>query len=238
MRPSAAPGPDATGNRLLASLPADEYGRLLPYLEPISHAAQTCLAEADRPIEHVYFPTVGVISLLAIRSPGGDIEAGVVGREGFAGLPVFLGTDRSPCRWVVQLPLQAVRMAADDFRAVVPRDGSLHTLLLRYTHFLLCQVSQSLACCAAHAVQKRFCRWLLMLHDRAENDHFPLTHAFMANMMGVRRASVSEVAAGLQEKGLIGYERGRLTVLDRAGLERAACACFRTIRNEWDRLFG
>jgi CRP-like cAMP-binding protein len=237
MRPLADPGPEATGNRLLASLPAEEYGRLLPYLEPIEHAPQTRLSEPGQPISHVYFPTAGVISLLAIRTPGGNIEAGVVGREGFAGLPVFLGTDRSTGLSVVQLPLVALRMTADNFRALVPRDGSLHALLLRYTHFLLCQVSQSVACCSAHAVEKRFCRWLLMMHDRSENDEFPLTHEFMANMMGVRRASVSEVAAGLQEQGLIHYERGRLSVLDRTGLEKAACACFRMIQSEWERLF-
>jgi CRP-like cAMP-binding protein len=238
MRRSAAPGPDATRNRLLASLPAEEFGRLLPYFEGVSFPAQTRLSEPGEPIRHVYFPTAGVISLLAIKPPNGGIEAGVVGPEGFAGLPVFLGTDQSTGLSVVQLPLQAVRMDSDDFRALVSRDGSLHALLLRYTHFFLCQVSQSLACCAGHAVEKRFCRWLLMLHDRAESDEFPLTHEFMANMMGVRRASVSEVAAGLQAKGFIQYERGRLTLLDRAGLERAACACFRVIRTEWDRLFG
>jgi CRP-like cAMP-binding protein len=235
---SAAPGPDATGNKLLASLPAEEFSRLLPYLEPVSHPAKTRLCEPDNPIRHVYFPTAGVISLLALRASGGGIEAGMVGREGFVGLPVFLGTDRSTGTSVVQLPLQAVRMSADNFRAVVPRDGSLHALLLRYTHFLLCQISQSLACCASCAVEKRFCRWLLTVHDRAENDEFPLTHAFMANMMGVRRASVSQVAAGLQQRGLIGYERGRLTVLNRSGLEVTACGCFEVVRNEWERLFG
>jgi CRP-like cAMP-binding protein len=235
---SAAPGLDATGNRLLASLPAEEFSRLLPYLEPVAHPAKTCLCEPDNPIRHVYFPTAGVISLLAVKTPSTAIEAGMVGREGFVGLPVFLGTDRSTGLCMVQLPLQAVRMAADDFRAVVPRDGSLHALLLRYTHFLLCQISQSLACCATHAVEKRFCRWLLTVHDRADNDEFPLTHAFVASMMGVRRASVSTVAAGLQQRGLIGYERGRLTVLDRAGLESIACGCFRVVRSEWERLFG
>ncbi len=238
MSRSAAPGPEAASNKLLASLPTEEFGRLLPYLEPVSHPAKTRLCEPGRPIRHVYFPTAGVISLLALRGSGGGIEAGMVGREGFVGLPVFLGTDRSPGPAVVQLALQAVRMSADDFRTVVPRDGSLHALLLRYTHFVLCQIAQSLACCSTHRVEKRFCRWLLTVHDRAETDEFPLTHAFMAYMMGVRRASVSTVAAGLQEKGLIGYERGRLTVLNRTGLESAACGCFGVVRTEWERLFG
>jgi CRP-like cAMP-binding protein len=237
MRPPAAPGLDRTGNGLLAALPAEDYARLLPHLELVSREAQAPIYEPNEFISHVYFPVSGVVSLLVVRSQGGAIEAGMIGREGFVGLPVLLGTDRSPIRMVVQLPLRAMRMTSDAFRTLVPRDSSLHALLLRYTHFLLCQISQSLACCAAHAVEKRLCRWMLMLHDRAENDEFYLTHAFMANMMGVRRASVSEVAAGLQQRGLIRYDRGRLTVQDRIGLERAACGCFRQVQAEWERLF-
>jgi CRP-like cAMP-binding protein len=194
---------------------------------------RTPLYQPGETIAHVYFPTDGVVSLLA-----GGIEAGVVGSEGMVGLPVFLGTDRSTGHCVVQVPLEALRMAADDFRRRVRRDSQLHGLLLRYTHFLFCQVSQSLACHASHPIQDRLCRWLLLVHDRAGTDEFPLTQSFMAAMLGVRRASVSEVAGILQDAGLIQCGRGRVSVLDRKGLEDAACHCFQVVEAEWDRVFG
>jgi CRP-like cAMP-binding protein len=237
MRRSDAPG-QVPANLLLASLPAQECAALLSRLEPVSLPARTVLSEPGQPISHVYFPTAGVLSLLAVRSRGEAIEAGVVGREGFAGLPVFLGTDCSTGLSLVQIPLQALRMGAREFRSHVGRDSSLHHLLLRYTHFLLCQVLQSVACTASHAVEKRLCRWLLLVHDRAGTEQFSLTQEFIAAMLGVRRASVSEVAGGLQEKGLIHYRRGQLRILDRAGLEKSACECFRLVQDEWHRLFG
>jgi CRP-like cAMP-binding protein len=224
---------DAPANRLLAALPAAEQAALVPHLDLVSVPARTPLYEPGEPIRHVYFPVAGVVSLLA-----GDIEAGVVGPEGMVGLPVFLGIEHSPGPCLVQIPLQAMRMAADDFRSRVAPDSALHELLLRYTHFLLCQVSQSLACCSAHEVQQRLCRWLLMVHDRAGTDQFPLTQEFMASMLGVRRASVSEVAARLQERGLIRYSCGQVSVLDRAGLEETSCECFRLLRAECERVFG
>jgi CRP-like cAMP-binding protein len=233
MTTSAAPA-----NFLLAALPAREYAALLPSLEAISLPTGTVLAEPGVAISYVYFPTAGMISLLAIPAGSNGVEAGAVGREGFAGLPVFLGAESSPGRCVVQLPLEALRIEATNFLSCVNRHGSLRALLLRYTHYLLCQISQSLACGVSHPIEHRLCRWLLMVHDRAGSDRFPLTHEFLANMLGVRRASISEVAAGLQERGLIQYRRGRVTVLDRAGLEEAACECFQVIENEWKRLFG
>jgi CRP-like cAMP-binding protein len=230
---SDAPGPVPAANHLLAALPAEEQAALLPYLEFVSLPARTPVYQPSEPISHVYFPTVGVVSLLV-----DGIEAGVVGREGMIGLPIFLGTDRATGQGVVQVPLEALRMTADDFRSCVDREGALHEVLLRYTHFLLCQVSQSLACGVSHALPQRLCRWLLLVHDRAGTDQFPLTQEFMAAMLGVRRASVSQVAAGLQERGLIRYQRGRVSVLDRAGLEAAACECFLVVEAEWARLFG
>src|SRR4051812_31986613 len=160
-RSDDAPGlssPPANG--LLAALPPAELAALLPHLEPVSLPARTALHEPGQDITHVHFPTAGVVSLLA-----GGVEAAVVGREGVVGLPVFLGTDRSTGRCMVQLPLEALRMAAGEFRARVGRDGGLHGLLLRYAHYLMCQVSQSLACRASHEVQQRLCRWLLLVHD-------------------------------------------------------------------------
>jgi CRP-like cAMP-binding protein len=224
-------------NVLLALLPAEEYAGLQPHLEPVSVPIRTVLHEPGQPISHVYFPTSGVVSLLTVPDGSQGVESGVVGREGFAGLPVFLGTDRTTGRSVVQVHLHALRMATEDFRTRVARDGLLHTLLLRYAHFLLCQVSQSLACGVSHPIEQRLCRWLLLIHDRS-GDRFPLTHELMANLLGVRRASISEVAGDLQQRGLIRYRRGQMDVLDRPGLERTACECFRVIRSEWDRLFG
>ena len=234
---SGAPGPGTPSNGLLAALPLGEYADLLPRLETVSLPAQAVLHRPGEPISHVYFPTAGVVSLLAVPGRGRGVEAGVIGREGFAGLPVFLGTDRSTGLCVVQIPLVALRMASADFRSRVGPDSALHALLLRYTHFLLCQVSQALACGASHPIGERLCRWLLLVHDRVGADQFPLTQDFVARMLGVRRAGVSEAAASLQERELIRYSRGQVSVLDRAGLERAACECFRLIRAEWDRLF-
>jgi CRP-like cAMP-binding protein len=231
----AAPGPT---NALLGALPLEEYDALAPHLDSVSLPARTVLYEPAERISHIFFPTAGVVSLLAVPSRGNGVEAAVMGREGFVGLPVFLGTDRSTGLCVVQIPLEARRMTAEDFHRRVERRGALHSLLLLYTHFILCQVSQSLACSTSHAIERRLCRWLLQVHDRAGADDFPLTQEFMANMLGVRRASVSEAAAGLQERGLIQYRRGRLSIENRAGLEEAACECFPIIREEWTRLFG
>ena len=227
----------AATNGLLAALPADERDALLPHLEPVSVPIRTVLHEPGEPISHVYFPTTGVVSLLSVPAGGDGVEAGVIGREGFVGLPVFLGTDRTTGRCVVQVPLQALRMTSANFRSEVKRDGSLHALLLTSAlYFLLCQVSQSLAQASPTPSNSGLCRWLPSHIDRTGGGRFP-THEFLANMLGVRRASVSEVAAGLQDRGLIRYSRGQVNVLSRAGLEQSSCECFQVIQAEWDRLF-
>jgi CRP-like cAMP-binding protein len=224
---------------LLAALPRQEYDRLLPHLETVPLAARAVLYEAQRPIAHVYFPGSGVVSLLCPPEGRGEgIEVGVVGREGMAGLPVFLGAETASTRCVVQVAGTAQRMGADDFRAGVRRDGPLHGLLLRYTHAFLTQVSQSVACNALHPVGQRLARWILSVHGRLEADHFPLTHAFLAAMLGVRRASVSQAVRALQQDGLIRHVRGQVTVLDRDRLDRAACGCQRIVQAEMDRLSG
>jgi CRP-like cAMP-binding protein len=232
---SAAPGRTPT-NRLLAALPPRDYARLLPDLEVVPLPLRAVLQEADELIPHVYFPSAGVVSLLITPNGRGvGVEVGMVGREGVAGLPIFLGADSTPARWVVQAPGEALRMAADAFQAHANR-RPLRDLLLLYTNAFLAQVSQSVACNALHPVEERLCRWLLMVHARVESDQFPLTHAFLAAMLGVRRASVTEAARGLQEAGFIRYGRGRLEILDRGGLESAACNCHRAAQAELDRL--
>lgn len=226
-------------NRLLAALPRREYNRLLPHLEWVPLALRTVLHEAGQPIKHLYFPTSGMLSLLSDRDgQGARIEVGVVGREGMVGLPVFLGTRLTSTQSMVQVPGEAMRMRADKFRRLVGPQSKLHSMLLRYTHVFLTQVTQWVACNSLHSVEKRLCRWLLTVHDRATSNDFPLTHEFLAAMLGVRRASVTEAARRLRKAGLIHYGGGQLTVLDRSGLEGTVCGCYHSVRAELVRLLG
>ena len=235
---SDAPGRTPPVNRLLAALPPREYERLLPHLRLVPLPFRAVLQEANKPIPFVYFPVGGVISqLMPLEGAGEGVEVGLVGRQGVVGLRVFLGARSTLARWVVQAPGEAWRMRAADFRACAAR-RPLRDLLLSYTGIMLSQTSQFVVCNALHPVEERLGRWVLMMHTRTESDHFPLTHAFLAAMLGVRRASVTEAARVLQEAGLIRYVRGRLDVLDRRGLESAACGCHRAAQEELDRLTG
>jgi CRP-like cAMP-binding protein len=223
-------------NYLLAALPAREFARLAPLLEIVALPARGVLYESGQPIRYVHFPTAGVVSLLTPpERQGVGIEVGVLGREGMTGLPLFLGVSTTLFRCVVQVPGQALRMRARDFQNHLSPHSLLHRLLLHYTHAFLAQVSQSAACNALHPVVKRLARWVLTVQERAGNDRFPLTHEFLAAMLGVRRASVSEAARRLQQAGLIRYVRGEVMVQDRQGLESAACGCHRLIQAEFSR---
>jgi CRP-like cAMP-binding protein len=235
---SVAPGRVPPANRLLAALPPREYARLLPYLEPVTLTFRTVLHEPGEARKEVYFPENGVISLINPLAENNGIEVGIVGREGMTGLSVFLDGQRSPFRDVVQIPGDALRLPAAEFHRCVTRNSALHGLLLRYTHVFLTQLSQSIACNTHHPVSQRLCRWLLAVHDRAEANAFPLTHEFLAAMLGVRRATVSEAAQTLRVAGLIRYGAGRLTVLDRRGLDAMACSCHRLVQQELARVFG
>jgi CRP-like cAMP-binding protein len=207
-------------------------------LEPVQLRFKAVVYEPGQPIDHVYFPTSGIISLLVPPEQRGGIEVGVVGREGMAGLPVFLHVKDTVIQSIVQMPGEALRMRADDFRECVSRSSMLHGLLLRYTHVFMTQLSQWIACNSLHSVEKRMCRWLLTVHDRLDTDHFPLTHEFLAAMLGVRRATVTEAARSLRQAGLIRYGGGQLVVLDRHGLESAGCGCHRVVQAEAQRLLG
>jgi len=236
MSRSGAPGHAPPGNQLLAALPQREYDHLRSLLEAVPLAPRAVLYESRQPISHVYFPTTGVVSMLSPPEGKGEgTEVGIVGREGMTALSLFLGVATTPVRCVVQVPGTALRLRAADFLAHLGREGVLHRLLLRYTYAFLNQVSQTVACNARHPVGKRLARWVLLVQARVEADCFPLTHEFLAAMLGVRRASVSEAARTLQQAGLIRYERGLLTVLDRRGLEAAACACYHLIQAEFNR---
>jgi len=225
-------------NNLLAALPQEEYQRLLPNLEPVSLSIKQVLYEPNEPIEYAYFPNNAVTSLLNLMQDGQTIEAATVGKEGMIGVPLLLGTTQIPIQVIVQIPGDSLRMKADVFKAQVYSGCPLYTLLLRYTQTLMNQISQTAACNRLHSVEGRCCRWLLMTRDRVESDQFLLTQEFLSYMLGVRRASVSEVAATLQKAGLIHYHRGNLTIRDRQGLEAASCECYRATQQEFERLLG
>jgi CRP-like cAMP-binding protein len=195
------------------------------------------------PIEHAYFVQRGVVSLVAPVDQGErgwarTVEVGPIGNEGMVGLPLVLSTDREPVRAFVQVPDGAWRISAATLRRALDDVIGLRPLLLRYVQTFLNQVGQGSACNRAHAVQERCARWLLMTHDRVGEDEFPLTQEFLAAMLGVRRAGVTVAAGMLQRAGFIKYVRGDITVVDRKGLESASCACYATIRDTYERLFG
>jgi CRP-like cAMP-binding protein len=231
----AKPNPPAE-NRLLAALPKKEYQRLLPELERVSLPFAEILYEPGDTIRHVYFPNDSIVSLLSVVAERSTLEVGIVGSEGMAGIPVFMGVGFSRNRALVQGAGTAMRMEAAALRAASEQTGALHRLLQRYTHSLLTQVSQAAACNRFHMVEARLARWLLMTHDRLRSDEFPLTQEFMSNMLGVRREGVNRAAGTLQQNKLISYSRGHLRVLDRAGLEAVSCECYRIVREESDGL--
>jgi CRP-like cAMP-binding protein len=239
MPASTTDQPEQRGqNRLLSRLPADVRGRLLDDIDPVRPVFKEAIYEPDRPLPYVYFPVDAVFSLLTVLDEGGAVEVATVGNEGMLGLPVFLHAEVGRGRVFCQIVGEVLRMRAGRFREHVQREPALRDLLLRYTEAFLTLLAQTAACNRAHAVEARLARWLLMTHDRVGRDEFPLTQEFMGQMLGVRRATVSETAAALQEAGLISYTRGVITIEDSPGLERAACECYRIIRSEFEQLLG
>lgn len=230
--------PNVVGNKIVAALPREEYKRLLPYLEPVSLSLKKYLYQSQALIEYVYFPNSGVVSMLNVMEDGGTVEIATVGNEGMVGIPVLLGADCAPAETLVQVPGDAVRMKADVFKSQVIPGTPTHNLLLRYTQALMSQLSQSVACNRLHSVEERCCRWLLQTRDRVESDEFPITQEFLSQMLGVRRASVSEVAAILQKAGLIRYHRGKMQIIDQKGLESGSCECYHVIKQEYARLLS
>ena len=222
----------------LDALPEETVAVLRPHLVRVPLVHHQVLLWQDTPIDHVYFPLRGVVSLLALTEEGAAVEAGLVGREGVVGLPVFLGAEGGPGRSVVQVPGEAWRAPARPFLTAATRPGPLQDRLLRYTQAVFVQVAQASACNRAHAIEERCARWLLMVHDRVDGDRLPLTQEYLSQMLGVRRPSVTVVMGALQRAGLVAYARGRVDVLDRPGLEAAACECYARIQREFDRLLG
>jgi CRP-like cAMP-binding protein len=224
-------------NRILAALPHAEYARITEDLEPFALATHTVLYEADTPISHVYFPTSGCVSMVNVMQEGA-VEVGTIGFEGFAGLPLLLDDDRMPTRAFGQLTGSSYRMQSAAFQSSLEQNPAFERLLNRHALALFNQAAQSVACNRLHTLESRCARWLLMTHDRMRMEPFTLTHEFLSYMLGVHRPAVTLAAGVLQRAGLIRYTRGKVTVLDRAGLEAVACACYEVTRKNYERLIG
>jgi CRP-like cAMP-binding protein len=229
--------PTGCENRLLASLPPPEFDRLQPNLEMVQLKLRGTINEPGTPFEHVYFPEQGLISVVAAMDDGDSIEVGTIGTEGMSGLPV-LSEGTSPYRHLVQIEGHALRMPAHRLLEETAFDTPLRRLLLRYQTAFVTQLMQSVACNGLHNVQERCARWLLRCIDRAETAEVVITHEFLAQMLGVRRASISDVLRPLAQDGLIRSRRGVVAVLDRKGLEGQACECYQVISGEYERIMS
>jgi CRP-like cAMP-binding protein len=229
---------DPTRNRLLAALPREEYDLILPHLGRASFKLGEVVYESGGQMEHIYFPTTAIISLLYLMENGSSAEMGMAGKEGLVGVALFMGGNTMPNRAVVQRAGGVVRMKAKVLRDEFARGGVFQRLLLRYTQALLTQMSQTAVCNRLHEIEQQLCPWLLLSHDRLDSDELVMTQELIANTLGVRREGVTAAAGRLQELGLISYVRGRIKILDRRGLEAAVCECYKVVKDEYDRLLG
>lgn len=228
--------PDPRQNHLLAALPAAEWQRWQPLLEWVDLPLGHVMYESGRTLSHVYFPTTAIVSLLYVMEDGATAEIAVVGNEGLVGISLFMGGESTPSRAVVQSAGGAWRLLACAVKAEFERPGPVMHLLLRYTQALITQMAQTSVCNLHHALDQRLCFWLLLSLDRVEGSELVATQELIASMLGVRREGVTEAALQLQKHGLIRYARGRITVLDRPGLEARACECYAVVKTEYDRL--
>lgn len=232
---------DPLQNRLLAALPADDYEHLAPHLQQVVMQRGEILYESNRPLQHVYFPTTAIVSLLYVMEDGASAEIAGIGNEGMLGVALIMGGNTMPNRAMVLCTGSAYRLNSqllmNEFnRAGGRRTGALQHTLLNYTQALITQMSQTAACNRHHSMEKQLCRWLLSCLDRSTTNELVLTHELIASVLGVRREGITEAAGKLQHAGLIQYRRGHITVLDRAGLEEQACECYQTVKTEFDRL--
>ena len=228
--------PDPRRNRLLAALPDAEWQRWLPQLELVDMPLGQVLYEAGRTLSHVYFPTTAIVSLLYVMADGASAEIAVVGLEGVVGISLFMGGESTPSRAVVQSAGRGVRMPSQAIKAEFDRSAPVMHLLLRYTQALITQMAQTAVCNRHHSLDQQLCRWLLLSLDRLDGPDLVMTQELIANMLGVRREGVTEAALKLQGTGLIRYARGRISVLDRPGLEQRTCECYAVVKKEYDRL--
>jgi CRP-like cAMP-binding protein len=225
-------------NHLLDALPANDYERLASHLELIPMNLGDVLYESGDKLRHVYFPTTCIISLLYVMEDGASAEIAVVGNEGILGISLFMGGNTTPSRAIVQSAGHAYRLAADLLKNEFERYGPTMHLLLRYTQALITQMAQTAVCNRHHSVDQQLCRWLLLSLDRLASNELSMTQELIGNMLGVRREGVTEAAGNLQRAGLIEYHRGKITVINRPGVEKRSCECYQVVKTEFDRLLS
>ena len=230
------PPHDPRQNHLLDALPAAELARLLPHLELVPMPLGHSVCEPGMVMRHVFFPTTCIVSLLYVMEDGASAEIAVVGNEGIVGVSLFMGGETTTSRAVVQSAGHAYRLTAQLLKDAFFLAGPMQRLLLRYTQALLTQMSQTAVCNRHHSVDQQLCRWLLLSLDRLPSNELTMTQELIANMLGVRREGVTEAAGELQRVGLIHYRRGKITVVDRPGLEARVCECYQVVKAEFDRL--
>jgi CRP-like cAMP-binding protein len=226
------------GNRLLAAIPRKDREQLLASSEQIELTFAKVLYRAGERVPHVYFPTGSCISLVTPIDGGASLEVGLVGNEGMLGVALILGVDVAPFHAVVQGAGSALRITAPLFLRKLEQSSELQRALKRYLYVSMSQLAQAAACTRFHMVEGRLASWLLMTQDRVDTDNFYVTHVFLAYMLGVRRVGITKAANSLQNKKLISYRRGNITILDRVGLEAASCGCYRTDKETYERLLG
>lgn len=225
-------------NHLLKALPCKESNRILERCEPVELAFGTILCEPDQPFQYVYFPLTGFISLVIALDSHPPLEMALIGNEGMLGATLALGANAVPMRAMVQGAGTALRMTAAELRRELRNSPGLQRLLHRYLYVLIAQLSQTAACSHFHEIEPRLAFWLLMTHDRAHADHFHLTHELLADMLGVRRSGVTIAAGSLQQRQVIRYIRGEISILDRKGLEAASCECYGAILEDYAHLLA
>ncbi len=228
----------ARKNHLLASLQEDELNRLISKFELVSLDLGEVLYESGDKMNYAYFPTTAVISMLYLMENGGTAEIGIIGNDGILGVALFLGGETTTSRAIIQSAGEALRISPKDLREEFLRAGRFQDLLLRYTQAIMTQISQTAVCNRLHAVEEQLCRWLLLSHDRLNSNHLVMTHDLISNMLGVRREGVTLAAKKLATKKLIKNTRGTITIVDRYGLEGAACECYEIVNTEYNRLLG
>ncbi len=228
--------PLITQNHLLAALSAEESARLLPHLQLVAMPLGKVLYESGDVLRHVYFPIDSIVSLLYVLENGASAEISVVGNDGLIGIALFMGGETTPSRAIVQSAGHAYRLVGQVLKDEFHRSGQLQLLLLRYTQALITQMAQTAVCNRHHSVEQQLCRWLLLSLDRLTTSRLSMTQELIANMLGVRREGVTEAAGRLQKLGMITYNRGQITVQDRAELERHCCECYAVVKRETDRL--
>ena len=226
----------ARANHILAALHLADWAAIEPKLQATVLPLGMVLYESGAQLSHVYFPTTAIVSLLYVIENGSSAEIAVVGNDGVVGISLFMGGDSTPSRAVVQSAGLAYRLRSDSLKRIFSSGGDLQHLLLKYTQALITQMSQTAVCNRHHSIDQQLCRWLLMSLDRLNGNVLAMTQELIANMLGVRREGVTEAAGKLQAAGLIRYSRGRITMLDRAGIEQRCCECYGVVKLESDRL--